>query len=85
MPTSVRLENQADCVAGAWLKYADEQGWLEQEDVGSIVTYVKLIASAETTSRDHGDLKERASALRKGLRRGLTSCNSFYPSTPILT
>lgn len=82
---SVNHENQADCVAGAWVQYASQQGWIESEDVGTIVNLIKSIASAETPGRDHGDLTERADSLQKGLDGGLAACNSFYPATPIIT
>ena len=80
----VRYENQADCVSGAWLRFADRRGWLEPEDVGSVRRYLRLIASAESASRDHGDLAERAAALRRGVGRGLSSCNRYYPRTPLI-
>jgi hypothetical protein len=82
---SVNHENQADCVAGAWIQYADQQKWLEQEDVGSIARLVADIASAEGTSRTHGDLEERSDSLVLGLKGGLEACNSFYPANPIIT
>ncbi|MGH3830964.1 MAG: neutral zinc metallopeptidase [Pseudonocardiaceae bacterium] len=80
---SVNYENQADCVAGAWIQYAGQRKWLEQEDFRSIVKFVQDIASAESPDRDHGDLTERGKAMSLGLKNGLGACNKFYPGTPI--
>src|SRR5262249_17398082 len=33
---SVKFENQADCLAGSFIKYADEKKWLEANDLGDI-------------------------------------------------
>lgn len=82
---SVKYENQADCVAGAWIQYADQQKWLESEDYSSITKLVKDIASAESADRDHGNLEERNNAMSLGIRNGLPACNKFYPATPIIT
>jgi predicted metalloprotease len=79
-------EDQADCIAGAWIQYADEQKWLEPEDVSSITRLVEDIASAEDNqNRTHGTLSERGAAMTMGLRGGLAACNRFYPETPIFT
>lgn len=80
---SVNHENQADCVAGAWISYAIQQGWFTQEDVGSTERLLVTIADAEETS--HGNLQDRAASMDLGIRSGLAGCNSFYPATPIYT
>lgn len=80
----VNHENQADCVAGAWIQYAGQQKWLEQEDVGSIARLIADIAGSESPNRDHGDLTERSNSMSLGLESGLEACNSFYPATPII-
>lgn len=89
MPTtnieSVNHENQADCIAGAWIQYANQQKWLEQHDVGSIARLLADIASAESASRTHGTLEERGASLSLGLKGGLEECNRFYSETPIIT
>jgi Putative neutral zinc metallopeptidase len=77
-------ENQADCVAGAWLEYAGQRGWLESEDVGAIGRLILDIASSENDpNRTHGDVEERASSMGRGFDGGLDACNSFYPWNPI--
>jgi predicted metalloprotease len=80
---SVNHENQADCIAGAWIQYAYQQNWIEPEDVGSIARLIVDIASSEP-NRDHGNLQERSNSMLLGLESGLQACNSFYPATPII-
>ncbi len=82
---SVRYEDQADCVAGAWLQFAGSQGWLEPEDSLSAAKVLVDIASDAEPNRDHGDLEERSQSMLLGLRGGLPACNQFYPNTPIIT
>jgi predicted metalloprotease len=79
-------ENQADCVSGAWLGYANSQHLLEQEDVPAIGRYLELIASSENDpNRTHGDFAERGQSLQLGGEEGISACNGFYPSAPIIT
>lgn len=79
-------ENQADCVSGAWLGYANSQHLLEQEDVPAIERYLELIASSENDpNRTHGDFAERGQSLQLGGEKGIFACNGFYPSAPIIT
>jgi predicted metalloprotease len=77
-------ENQADCVSGAWLGYADDQNLVEPEDIPSTEQYLELIASSEDDpNRDHGDFTERTSSLLLGTTMDVSACNTFYPDTPI--
>ena len=79
-------ENQADCVSGAWLGYANNQHLLEQGDVPAIERYLELIASSESDpNRTHGDFAERSQSVQLGGEKGISACNAFYPSTPIIT
>jgi hypothetical protein len=79
-------ENQADCVAGAWLGYANDHRWLLQSDVPAIEKMLELIASSENDpNRTHGDFQERGAALKLGGEQGISACNSFYPSNPIVS
>ena len=78
-------ENQADCVSGAWLGYANNQHLLQQEDVPAIERYLELIASSENDpNRTHGDFAERGQSLQLGGQKDIFACNDFYPSTPII-
>lgn len=79
-------ENQADCIAGAFIGWADEKGYLEDGDTRDIEGLVRAIASSEDDpGRDHGTLQERAASLSTGVRDGLPGCSTFYPDTPVHT
>lgn len=80
---SVNHENQADCIAGGWIQYAEQQNWIEQQDYASTDRLVAHMASSEPT-RDHGNLQERSNSMNLGYRSGLQACNSFYSATPII-
>jgi uncharacterized protein len=87
---SVKLELQADCLAGVWAKRAQqEHGWrFEQGDVETAVNAASQIGDdtlqrkAQGTvvpeSFTHGTSEQRVSWLKKGLDTGdLNACNTF--------
>jgi hypothetical protein len=77
-------ENQADCIAGAFVGWAERKGYLEDGDTQDIEGLVRAIASSEDDpGRDHGTLAERAAAMTKGINEGLPGCSTFYPRTPV--
>jgi predicted metalloprotease len=79
-------ENQADCISGAWLGYANNQHLLQQQDVPAIERYLELIASSENDpNRTHGDFAERGQSLQLGGQKDIFACNGFYPGTPVVT
>jgi len=81
---SVDFENQADCVSGAWARYADEQGWLElPDDLGDIESLLQAIGTRERGNRDHGTTAERARAFGLGFESGIAACNRYSPSAPL--
>jgi predicted metalloprotease len=80
----IAMENQADCIAGAWVGYLNGQGRLETDDVTDINSVLQVIAAAEEAGRDHGTLAERTAALQHGFDNGLAGCNSFFPGLPVL-
>ena len=81
---SVDFENQADCLSGAWARYADEQGWLEREDdLEDVGTLMQLIGSAETSRRDHGTTAERTEAFQLAYAGGAEACNAYFPDEPV--
>jgi predicted metalloprotease len=80
---SVRFENQADCLSGAFIKYADGQGWLESGDLGDVEGLLQAVGSREGHARDHGTVTERKQAFDLGFKSGARGCNSFYPWTPV--
>jgi predicted metalloprotease len=74
---SIQYENQADCIAGAWVKYTaePEQGWLEiPDDIEDIELLFPLIGAAEGVDRDHGTTEEREQAFTDGYHGGVTAC-----------
>lgn len=80
----ISRENQADCISGAWVAYAEEQGWLNYpDDLGDIETLLRMIAEYEPW-RTHGDLDERTNSLEIGYTDGLQGCNGFFPDTPVI-
>jgi predicted metalloprotease len=83
---SVRHENQADCIAGAWTRYTDDIGVLEYpDDIEDIEALFPLIGSAEGPGRDHGTAGERTDAFNRGFSGDLVACNAYFPSTPLIT
>jgi hypothetical protein len=81
----INKENQADCIAGAWLYYADVSGYLEYpDDLGDINALLQAIASAESdVTRGHGTLEERSKSVDYGYNYGLRGCNQYFPTTPV--
>ncbi len=72
---SIQYENQADCLSGAWVKFTDEQGWLEiPDDIEDIELLFPLIGAAEGIDRDHGTAEEREEAFNDGFTGGVTAC-----------
>lgn len=80
---AIALENQADCVAGAFAAHLRDEGSINKTEVKNLEKFLRSIGAAERPGRDHGTPAERANAFRKGLRDGLAACNSFVNQTPI--
>jgi len=81
---SVDFENQADCLSGAWARYAEEQGWLETEDdLDDVSALMQQIGSAETARRDHGTTAERSQAFQLAYANGAEACNAYFPDDPV--
>jgi len=82
---SINHENQADCIAGAYAGFANDQGWLEKDDISDIDALLDDIADSEDDpNRSHGVLKERSDAFITGFRNGLTACNAYHADVPII-
>ena len=79
----IAKENQADCIAGAWVGYVDSRGRLERDDMRDINRVLELVSSAESGTRDHGTLKERTAAVELGFGKGISGCDSYFPDQPI--
>jgi predicted metalloprotease len=81
---SVKFENQADCISGAWARYADEQGWLEaDDDLKDVQTLLSAIGSREGPNRDHGTSAEREQAFKSAFDGGIAACDAYFPNNPI--
>jgi predicted metalloprotease len=81
---AIAFENQADCISGAWAKYADGKGWLETEDdVRDADTLLEAIGSAEGPGRDHGTTAEREAAFNLAYQKGIAACNQYFPDAPL--
>jgi hypothetical protein len=81
---AIEFENQADCVSGAWAKYASEKGWLEaDDDLRDVSRLLDAIGSAEGPGRDHGTADEREEAFEAAYAKGIKACNEFFPDSPL--
>lgn len=87
-PLSVRLELQADCLAGVWGHEANAQGILEPGDIEEGLNAAAAIGddrlSGGQVSMDsftHGSSAQRVTWLRKGLESGdPNACDTFGSS-----
>lgn len=90
-PLSVRMELQADCLAGVWAHSTQQRGLLESGDVESALGAAAAVGddrlqkmatghvSPETFT--HGSSQQRTSWFRKGLDNGtIAACNAFDSS-----
>ncbi|MCA6214933.1 neutral zinc metallopeptidase [Ideonella sp. B7] len=87
--TSVRVELQADCLAGVWAQHAQAQlNWLEQGDVEEALNAASHIGDdalqqaaqgrVVPESFTHGSSQQRVSWFRRGLSQGhLSDCDTF--------
>lgn len=90
-PLSVRMELQADCLAGVWAHSTQQRGLLESGDVESALGAASAVGddrlqkmatghvSPETFT--HGSSQQRMNWFRKGLDSGtIAACNTFESS-----
>ncbi len=80
----IETELQADCLAGAWAKSAQERGLLEVGDVDEALNAASAIGDdtiqRKTTGRvqpetwTHGSAAQRSAAFKKGLQGGVATC-----------
>jgi len=85
---SVRLELQADCYAGVWAYYANQQGLVESGDFEEALTAASSVGDdtiqkraqgyAVPESFTHGSSRERVNWFATGLKSGdMRQCNTF--------
>lgn len=83
-PKSVKYENQADCLAGAWIQYADQQGWFEGRGGDSITIIADKFRENNGGDLSHGTPEQRERAMLQGFNYGLGACNEYYPERHII-
>jgi uncharacterized protein len=85
---SVRLELQADCLAGAWAHTAAERGKIDQSDVQAGLRAAAAVGddhiqkmsrgAVSPESFTHGTSEQRQSWFMRGLQQGdVSACNTF--------
>lgn len=84
---AVNHENQADCIAGVWVLWADRVAHILEypKDLGNIDALLVAISETEGPSQTHGTPSERVRSFELGHSSGLSACNSYYPNQPIVT
>lgn len=78
-------ENQADCIAGSWAKWADENGVLIADDKAEFERTINFIASPLGAERNHGTAEERFESFMLGYANGLYYCNDYDSQHPLIT
>ena len=82
---SVRVELQADCYAGVWANYANQQNLLEQGDVEEAINAASSIGDDTLTRGQvaprnftHGTSEQRMAWLKRGMDTGdVGHCDTF--------
>jgi uncharacterized protein len=85
---SVRMELQADCLAGVWAHSTEQRGLLDPGDVQSALGAAAAVGDdhiqqmsrgrVQPETFTHGSSEQRMSWFRKGLNSGsIASCNTF--------
>ena len=82
--SSVKVELQADCLAGAWAKSADARGKVEVGDIdealnaatqiGDDTIQRKATGHVQPETFTHGSAAQRSSAFRQGYKGGAAAC-----------
>lgn len=75
----IELEQQADCLAGAYTQSAERTGWLDDTDFDEAVFMTSLSGDPVGTSwgdpNAHGSGEDRVGAFLYGYGNGLTGCD----------
>lgn len=75
---SAAMEQQADCLAGAYTDSAEFSGWLDPGDVDEALLITSLSGDPIGTAADdpeaHGSGQDRVAAFTAGYEAGLTAC-----------
>ena len=75
----IQFEENADCTAGAFTRYAAEQKWLEEGDLEEALTVLEVFGDQLPygTSGEHGSGEERIAKFKRGVKGGLVACGGF--------
>ena len=87
-PLSVRMELQADCLAGVWARTTQRRGLLEAGDVQSALGAASAVGDdhiqqmqrgrVQPETFTHGSSEQRTNWFSKGLNSGsISACNTF--------
>jgi predicted metalloprotease len=87
---SVKVELQADCYAGVWANYANQQNLLDQGDTEEAINAANAIGDDTLTRGQvsprnftHGTSEQRMAWLRKGMTTGdVGQCDTFAVAQP---
>lgn len=78
--TQIAIENQADCISGAWYRTErDGSDLLQDLKVGALLF---AISELEGPNRSHGTVLEREGAFISGATQGLERCEKYLPDHP---
>lgn len=82
--TQIAIENQADCISGAW--YRTERGGDDllkglTQDV-KVGLLLLAISELEGPNRSHGTVLEREGSFISGATQGLDRCEEYLPDYP---
>jgi predicted metalloprotease len=82
-PLTIESELQADCFAGAWAQWADEQGLLGRDAADQAAEAVISVGDPENVPWNapdaHGTAEERLEAFATGVDVGATGCVEVFP------
>lgn len=82
---AIAVENQADCVSGAWSAYLADRQIMVEDDYVDVGNALVAVGQAEGPDRDHGTAEERQQAWVEGYVDGLNACNRYFPNQPLIT
>lgn len=79
---SVNTELQADCFAGAYLQYMNEQGLMSEGDAEEVIAIVYAVGQSRVGTRwlerTHGTPVQREIAMRRGFTQGVAGCQADF-------
>ncbi|MDQ3412672.1 MAG: neutral zinc metallopeptidase [Chloroflexota bacterium] len=75
----IELEQQADCLAGAYTRGAEENGWVDESDLDEAIYMTSLSGDPVGTSwgdpNAHGSGEDRVRAFLEGYAGGIEGCD----------